>query len=141
MPTTLNTPQNLTLQLIRAAGNWNNFHGEKIASDLEAQSSLWTAAYITTMAQGSSGIGIESKVNLLPLRQLAEGYLSPDTLFILPTPGAHDALQALVLRWNPDEISWWSLDFVKKAMRVSNRSPAKQLFSDEDRAVMYIWWD
>lgn len=58
---------------------------------------------------------IEHKYNLLPLRQLTEGYLCYDTLFLLPRAGVHDELVQLASTWQADELSWWSFDFVASA--------------------------
>jgi len=136
--------QTLVLDLIRNAGKWNNFNGELIAGDLEANRSLWRAAYMTMASDklfpDLSPYGIRHQFNLLPLRQLTEGYLCYDALFVLPQPGAHDDLVQLVSNWNADELSWWSLDFVFRAMKV-NKKLNGDLFPDPQRGVLYVWWD
>jgi hypothetical protein len=132
------------LDLIRNAGRWNNFEGDRIAADLEANRLLWRAAYFTV---GSAKLfpelrpyNIEHRFNLLPLRQLSEGYLSCDTLFLLPQVNAHDQLEKLAAGWNAEALSWWSLDFVARAMMVSKKHH-DHLFPDKSRGVLYVWWD
>ena len=136
--------QGLVLDLIRNAGRWNNFDGERVATDLQQNRLLWRAAYLTV---GSHQLfpelrpyAIEHRFNLLPLRQLSEGYLSYDTLFLLPEANAHHQLERLAAGWNADELSWWTLDFVSRAMMVSKKRH-DHLFPDKTRGVLYLWWD
>jgi len=101
--------QALVLDLIRNAGSWNDFNGSRIASDLEANRSLWRAAYFTVgtgkLFHDLTPYGIQHQFNLLPLRQLTEGYLCYDTLFLMPQPSAYDNLVQLASAWKADEMS------------------------------------
>ncbi len=136
--------QKLILDLIRAAGRWNNFDGERIASDLEENTSLWRAAHFTVSANKLfpelREYSLDHKYNLRPLRDLSEGFLHNDILFLLPRADEHSRLEQLVARWNADDISWWTFDFVSRAMQV-NRKFHSHLFPDESRALLYLWWD
>jgi hypothetical protein len=136
--------QDLVLDFVRSAGTWNNFSGPRIADDLYQHRDTWRAAYLTVQCQEFlpelRPYGLEHKVNLLPLRQLGEGHLTPDTLFVLPTCNHHQKLETLARAWMPDELQWLDFDTISRAMMVNRRSHA-DLFPDEVRAVLRLWWD
>ncbi len=108
------TAQSLILYQIRTAGRWNNFDGPRIATDLEENSTLWSAAYLTIapnkLFPELREYSLDHRYNLQALRDLSEeGYVYNDILFVLPKANAHN--------------------------------PHSHLFPDEARALLHLWWD
>ena len=141
---TICSPQDHIIELLRLGGNWNNFSGERVASALEENRNAWRAAYPTCEAfPGYLDIrpqGVQDRVNLLPLRQLAEGHFGPDTLFILPSSEGHNVIERLATNWSADEVGWLDFDSICRSMRV-NRKSHPDMFPDRARAVLRVWWD
>lgn len=130
----LNIVQVLLLELMRQA-SFNEFDGNRVASDLLANRHLWQACFIDRAAwfadarrrELTSGrdplpqYSIEP-IDLIRLRDLPDGYWNVDTLYILPEDGADDELLALASTWAADEIHW--IDG-----------------GDVRRTVLRVWWD
>lgn len=70
-------------------------------------------------------------VDLIVLRDLCEGHVNLDCVFILPERGQQEDLERLALDWSPDEVSWIPRPEAAKAMskfKMSDFAPDEQMF-------------
>ena len=153
--------QRLQLELIRL-GSFNRFDGRRVAGDLEAHRGLWEAAWmrradllhvlqLNLMAKVATGeldrdrvldevrrrpggwtLALTATDDLIPLRDLAEGYWNVDRLYLLARPGQEAALEALARTWLGDEVVWLDGRVARLAMGGHER-PEPQ--------VLVVWWD
>lgn len=116
---TTNGAQELVFALM-AEASFNGFDGPRIVQSLRDNASLWDGAWFT-------GLG------LIVLRDIPDGYINQDTLYLLTTSDRTQALEQLVVdEWDADEVDW--LDD-EKAGRELGSWPVR------DRRVLRVWWD
>lgn len=111
--------QRLNLELIRHAG-FNAFDGERVVADLLAHRELWQAALM-------------KRDDLVPLRDLPEGFWNVDTLYLLAQPGREDGLKALAEGWWSDAMIWLEGDDAQRALGGTGPGPQPR--------VLKLWWD
>jgi hypothetical protein len=156
-----NEAQRLQLELIRL-GSFNQFDGRRVAGDLEAHRALWEAAWMRRadllhilqlglMQKVATGeldrdrvldevlrhpagwtLALTATDDLLPLRDLPEGYWNVDRLYLLARPGQEAALEALARTWLADEVVWLDGRVARVAMG-GHRRPEPR--------VLVVWWD
>lgn len=116
------TVQDLQFALIEQA-SFNSFDGSAVVASLKAHPGLWRGA-------------IMKRDDLIPLRDIPNGYWNVDTLYILPVLGKESELEELASEWNADEISW--LGGEQACGALGSYSPEGRA---NPRAVLSIWWD
>lgn len=115
----MDTPQQIQLALIRQA-SFNNFDGEAVAADLEANRHLWNACLMTRLE------------SLIQLRDLDSGYWNVDTLFVLVKNPEHKTeLKEMADTWGADHVFWLNAD---QAGRLLGQYPPSG-------SVLRVWWD
>ena len=107
----------------------NNLDGPRVASDLLANQHLWRSFVFTR----------EGALAVLALRDLPDNCLNYDTLFILATPTRQVELQALVEKWQPDELDWIGLDEARR--KLGGRRSIQGFEEDTARVLLRVWWD
>jgi hypothetical protein len=116
---TVNDAQRLNLELIRLA-SFNAFDGPRVVADLLAHRALWQAAFM-------------KRDDLVPLRDLPEGYWNVDTLYVLAQPGSEAALASLAEGWWPDALTWIEGEDAQRALGSSGPDPQPR--------ILCLWWD
>jgi len=133
-------PQNLFLRLIGLAGHFN---GPVIEADLRNHLACWRAAILTRPASArieGRPVRLNNQIDLIVLRDLPQGFVNLDSLFLLSEPGFQDQLEAMARTWQPDECIW--LDQAESfhamgAAAVKN----KEWTGDQRRVILQLWWD
>ena len=120
--------QELELQLIRAAGQWNSFEGPSIDEALRGNKALWRAAMLSR----------EHKP-LIQLRDLSQGFVNADNLYILVEPGKTKELENLARKWGASEMSWLNIEQASEAMGTGVLSKSAWT-SDSKRVILQLWW-
>ena len=153
-----NQAKRLQLELIRL----HRFDGRRVAGDLEAHRGLREAAWmrridllhilqLNLMEKIATGALERDRVldevlrrpesrtlaltmtdDLIPLRDLPEGYWNVDRLYLLARPGHEAALEALARTWLTDEIVWLDGRVAQVALG-GHWCPEPQ--------VLVVWWD
>jgi hypothetical protein len=120
------------LQLFRLdLARGNNLDGERVARDLKENEALWQ----------SFVFGRFEFQPLIELRDLAQGFINGDTLFLLTKRQRLAALLEIVNQWRADEVGWQTGnehggDFVCQS--------AWELLGavlGPDDALVRVWWD
>jgi hypothetical protein len=135
--------QDIYLKLIEASGHWNSFDGPRIAGDLRAHTKFWRSAIIarqTRVLTGKPVTELGHRIDLLVLRDLPDGLVNLDQLFLLAEPAQQDALEQLARGWSADECVWIPQ---REAFRAMGTSPARfqDYTKDEPRFLLSLWWD
>ena len=135
--------QDIYLKLIEACGRWNSFDGPRIAGDLRANTQLWRSAIIARMARVLTGTPVTElrhSIDLIVLRDLPQGLVNLDHLFLLTEPGQQDALEQLARGWSADECVWIPQ---REASRAMGSTPKRfqDYTTDEPRFLLSVWWD
>lgn len=121
--------QELELQLIRAAGQWNSFNGGTIEAALRKNKSLWRAAMLS-----------RTNLPLIQLRDLQHGAVNADILYVFVEPGGASALEKLASKWDADELTWMNVEQASEAM--GEAFPKNNPWSsDPSRVILQLWWD
>jgi len=156
-----NEAQRLQLELIRLQ-RFNRFDGRRVAGDLEAHRALWEAAWmrrvdllhilqLNLMEKVAIGeldrdhaldevlrrpeswtLALTMTDDLIPLRDLPEGYWNVDRLYVLARPGQEAALEALARTWLADEVVWLDGRVAQAALGGHRR---------REPQVLVVWWD
>lgn len=136
MATRTTTPQEVQFTLMRLS-SFNNFDGDLVADSLLAHSDLWEgwildrAGYYAESRRRDvyengglkEGQLMPEPIDLIRLRDIAQGYWNVDTLYILPNKGKEKDVELLAHReWGADEIDWVD-------------------GADCGRPVLRVWWD
>lgn len=135
--------QQIYLNLIEASGHWNDFDGPRIASDLRKHIRLRRSAVLLRLPRvlrGTLMTELRHSVDLIVLRDLCEGHINLDCVFILPEPGHQEDLERLALDWSPDEVSWIPRPEAAKAMGMS-KFQMSDFPPDEQMFLLKLWWD
>ena len=139
-------PQDVYLQLIEAAGEWNAFNGLEIARSLRANREFWLAALFCDRGYyrlfDFEGNVTAIQTEYCVLRGLPDDTLFLDTLRITPRVGREGQLEALAETWDADTAKWLSF------AEASSAHPYRQEESafvaagfDPSKAVLEVWWD
>jgi hypothetical protein len=126
----MNRAQQLHLLRLGLA-SFNNLDGERVARDLKENETLWDAFVF----------GRFEYQPLIELRDLPQGFVNGDTIFLLTKRKRLEALLALAEKWKSDELGWQTAnvhggDYVSKA-------PWEMLGADlgPEDVLLRIWWD
>jgi len=115
-----NEIQMKVLDLFRHA-SFNLLDAEKVVEDLLKHRDWWTAVW------PSPG----RIFDLIPLRDIADGILNVDTLYIIPAKGKEREIEALAKSWQADEVEWLSEEECSERLGMF---PA-------ETEVLRVWWD
>lgn len=137
----INKVQSLQFKLMELA-SFNNFDGKQVVEDLKANRNLWKGAIW----------GRFDYFDLLPLRDIAEGYWNTDTLMILTTKDKVKPLYTLAkLNWSVDEFHTfgnetpqrkWGTDSNGKERWVKQSLWCRYGSSLEpNEVIIRLWWD
>jgi hypothetical protein len=83
---------------------------------------------------------LQHSVDLIALRDLCEGHINLDCVFILPEPAQQEELERLALQWSPDEVVWIPRRKAAKAMGMS-KFKMSDFALDEQMFLLKLWWD
>lgn len=139
-------PQEVYLQLIEAAGQWNAFDGLEIADSLRANRELWLAVVFCDCGYYRL-LDLEGNVTAIQteycvLRGLPEDTLFLDTLRITPRPGREGQLEALAAAWGADTVKWLPFGEASSAHPFrQDESGFVRAGFDLSMAVLEVWWD
>lgn len=111
--------QQLQFELMKIA-SFNDFDGERVVKDLEANSDYWSGAIMGRF---------DGYCELLPLRDIHDGW-NVDTLMITTPKRNKKYLEMLANTWGADEVDWLSHEQAQKMLR-----------GDLDQEVLRVWWD
>jgi hypothetical protein len=114
----INKIQELNLHLIEQA-SFNGFDGEKVGADLRKYQDLWEGVIMGRF---------DNYVELVSLRDIADGYWNVDTIVIIPKKGKEAELEILAKTWNADEVGY-------------DESYRSKLGGGKDSRVLRVWWD
>jgi hypothetical protein len=138
-------PQEIYLQLIESAGQWNAFDGPEIARSLKAKKELWHAVIICDCGyhrifdREGNMTGIQTEYAVL--RGLPEETLFFDTIRITPQAGRETQLEDLAGTWDPDTIKWLPFDEASSAHNQRTTEAFSVAGFDATRALLELWWD
>jgi hypothetical protein len=124
----MNKPQQLQLERVRI-GSFNALDGKRVARDLETNEALWDGFVFGRFHHGE----------LIELRDLPEGHLNADTLYISTTREQLPELLRLAERW-AGEVSWHTNEESGFESREAFDRDWGGGFGD-DQAVVQVWWD
>jgi hypothetical protein len=124
MTNNINEIQRLNLELIKKA-SFNSFNGEKVVKDLIDNKKLWEG-----VVMDREGFG---HIDLIKLRDIADGYWNISTMFILFEKENKDALMKLVKNWEADEI-----DILTQRESQNFMGYRK---SEDTKLLLRVWWD
>lgn len=139
----ISPPQELYLDMIEAGGRWGDFNGPCIAADLRANLPLWRTAIFTRQLRlpvGPSDTELRHRVDLIALRDLSQGEINLDRLFIIPEPGRSGTLEKLTRNWLATETTWISRGEASRSMGANLRQ-FLDYAEDEPRFLLNLWWD
>ena len=126
------TPQELQFKRLEL-GSFNLLDGKLVAESLRTHRSLWHAFVFGRFQYGQ----------LIELRDLADGYLSADTLYLLAFPKEMDKLLEVIKGWKADEVGF----AVKTEGGVHGEgvigSEERKMLGGgaEDLVLVRVWWD
>lgn len=135
--------QELYLDMIEAGGRWSGFDGRRIAADLRASLPLWRTAIFTRQPHlpvGPSDTELRHRVDLITLRDLPQGEINLDRLFVIPEPGRADDLEKLARYWLATEMKWIPRHEAAHAMGPNQRE-FRDYAKDEPRFLLSLWWE
>ena len=138
-----NEAQDTYLRLIGLSGEWNEFNGAAIEASLRSHPELWCAVVFTSQSSGlpqKGGGDLRNVVNLVVLRDLPNGWVTLDTLFVLAAPGRQAELESLASTWRADDVTWVAQD---EAFAAMGESPTNNpdYATDTRRVILRAWWD
>ncbi len=136
----INKIQKLEFELMKEA-TFNDFDGEKVVKDLEANEDLWKGAVMDRAGYvcksdipGDSPFAMAASIDLIKLRDIGSGGWNVDTLFILPQPGKEHKLFELASNWSADEVDW--IEGKEAQHMIGSCGP-----SYNDLKILRVWWD
>ena len=130
----INEVQQLQFELMKKA-SFNFFDGEKVVKDLIVNKNLWKGAVIgrSQCAFDESDLHKEL-IDLICLRDIANGLWNVDTVYILVEEGHENELEKLANTWKADEIWWMEDKTAQKCLGIGTRE-------DYSKKILCIWWD
>lgn len=146
---TISKAQEHFLGLLELA-EFNDLRGSAVAAALRSHIELWRAAvFVRPSSPAHTKLEnpfqastppppLRSSINLIVLRDLVEGQVNLDTLFVLPEPGAQPKLEELAQTWKPTELEWYPIGEARKAMGSSKFRFTE--YGESDQALLRVWW-
>ena len=130
----INEVQQLQFELMKKA-SFNFFNGEKVVKDLIVNKNLWKGVVMGRAQYAFDDSDLYKElIDLICLRDIANGLWNVDTVYILVEEGCEDELEKLANIWDADEI-WWMKD--KVAQQCLGIGTSK----DYSKKILRIWWD
>ncbi|MBL8795655.1 MAG: hypothetical protein JNM56_17250 [Planctomycetia bacterium] len=126
----MNPAQELQLQRLRL-GSFNNLDGNRVADDLRDHKGLWLSFVFG---------GFEYQP-LIELRDLPQGRLRGDTLYLLTHRDKLDGLLDLVKRWKADEVGWLAEDRQEGVFVNKSAFDLIGAFLGPSDVLVRVWWD
>lgn len=112
--------QQIQLDII-AKTNFNLFNGRKLAEWLKVNHKMWRAVLLP--------------LDLISLRDMAEGHWHADTLYIYPEDGYQFKLEEVLQeQFNADEIHWIGGESAGDMLGTSE-------VDDKSYVILEAWWD
>jgi hypothetical protein len=122
------------LELCEYVGGDVRTKGKTVASDLRKHSGLWDSFVFGRFDWGQ----------LIELRDLPEGHLNADTLFIMTTVERYEDLRAVILTWKPHSFSATETKCSATCLSAHTRHVADMMGLSEmpeGVVVCQVWWD
>lgn len=126
----MNRAQELQLQRLQL-GSFNNLDGLRVAHDLMEHEGLWD----------SFVFGRFEYQPLLELRDLAQGFLSADTVYLLTSKDRLAGFLDLVKPWKADEVGWQTADQQEGAFPDRSAFDLLGAFLGPNDVLVRVWWD
>jgi hypothetical protein len=120
------------IQLLRLElGSFHGLDGSKVACDLKDHETLWD----------SFVFGRFLFHPLIELRDLNQGFINADTLYLLTKKDRLSALLKIVEQWKADEVGWRTSEICGGT--IDDKSSWDLLGAELDRedALVRVWWD
>jgi hypothetical protein len=112
--------QQLQLDIIEHT-NFNFFNGRKIVELLKANHKMWRSVLMP--------------LDLISLRDMANGHWHADTIYIYPENGYQFQLEELVReQFEADEIQWFGGSEAEDILATTE-------IENESHVILSIWWD
>ncbi|HMB21509.1 MAG: hypothetical protein ACM33V_05315 [Chloroflexota bacterium] len=116
----LSNAQQIQLDIISKT-NFNFFEGRKIAEVLKENHRMWRAVLLP--------------LNLISLRDMADGWWHADTLYIYPEDGYQFQLEELVTeQFHADEVQWFGGSSAEDILGTTE-------VGDKSQVILSAWWD
>lgn len=96
----------------------------RVAAALRDNLSLWRSAWM------------DRPGSLIVLRDLPDGHINIDTLFVLPEHGQESALESLARGWSADEVGWVGGE--EACSLIGHYSTETR---SNKRSILRLWWD
>ena len=128
--------QAIQLELMKRA-SFNSFDGERVVRDLLNHRDLWKSCFMTRDIEASirhhlPPVAVHESSDLIPLRDIDEGYWNVDTLYVLVNKSKEKDMKILALEaWQADDVGVLNKE---DASRRLGRYPASG-------RVICVWWD
>jgi len=126
----MNRPQELQLQRLQM-GSYNNLDGPSVAHDLRENQRLWDSFLF----------GRFEYQPLIELRDLPQGILNADTVYLLTTKNRLADLLDLIERWKADEVGWQTAEQQEGAFPGKSVFDLLGAFLGPDNVLVRVWWD
>jgi hypothetical protein len=126
----MNRPQELQLERLRL-GSFNNLDGPSVAHDLVEHHRLWD----------SFVFGRFEDAPLIELRDLPQGIVNADTVYLLKTNDRLVGLLTLIERWKADDVGWQTADQQEGAFPDMSDFDLLGASLGPNDVLVRIWWD
>jgi hypothetical protein len=126
----MNRAQELQLQRLRL-GSFNNLDGPRVAHDLMEHEGLWD----------SFVFGRFEYQSLIELRDLPQGFISADTVYLLTHQDRLAGILDLVEQWEADEVGWETADQREGVFPDKSAFDLLGAFLGANDVLVRVWWD
>ncbi len=126
----MNRPQELQLQRLQLSA-FNNMDGSIVAHDLVENQRLWD----------SFVFGRFEFDLLIELRDLPQGIINADTVYLLTTKDRLAGLLGLIERWKANEVGWQTADQQEGAFPDKTIFDLLGAFLGPKDVLVRVWWD
>jgi hypothetical protein len=112
-------------------GSFNRLDGDRVARDLMEHEGLWDSFVFG---------GFEYQP-LIELRDLPQGRINADTIYLLTRKERLDGLLDLVKRWQADEVGWLTEDSREGDFTYKSAFELLGAFLGRNDVLVRVWWD
>lgn len=126
----MNRPQELQLQRLQL-GAFNNLDGPSVAHDLVENQRLWDAFVFGRFEYDL----------LIELRDLPQGIINADTVYLLTTKDRLAGCLDLIKRWKADEVGWQTADHQEGVFPDRSAFDLLGAFLGPNDVLVRVWWD
>jgi hypothetical protein len=128
--TLMNRPQELQLLRLQLSA-FNNLDGPSVAHDLRENQRLWDSFVFGRFEYGS----------LIELRDLPQGIINADTVYLLTTKGRLPGLLNVIKQWKADEVGWQAADQQEGAFPDRSEFDLLGASLGLNDVLVRVWWD